>query len=174
VLVQQGQFSSAIAQFQKVIDADDTRAGSWADLADAQLRSGNADDAVKNFKKALDMTNAKDPSKPRDTSWSLGALQYKLARAYDKKGLATDATAAYEAATHADPSNASCWYYLGYAYKNRGKNRDAVAAFEKYLKLAQSVKKPKSGTELLDPEESEIRKDTDQINDEIAFLKEAR
>jgi tetratricopeptide (TPR) repeat protein len=144
VLSQQGQYSSAIAEFEKVLAKEPKRQGAYADLADAQFKSGDVDSSIKNFKKALEVN-------PKQ-----GVLQYKLGRAYDKNGKAADAAGAYEAATRLDPTNPLPWYYLGYVYKSRGKNKDAVEAFQSYLKNAKDAK------------------DADEINDEIAFLKESR
>ncbi|MFP5206091.1 MAG: tetratricopeptide repeat protein [Acidobacteriota bacterium] len=71
----------------------------WTDLAFAQAGLKKYDDAITNYKKALDLETASKKPRPE----ILGAAQAGLGEVYARTGKAQDAQTAYDAAAKADP-----------------------------------------------------------------------
>jgi tetratricopeptide (TPR) repeat protein len=139
-----GQFQEAIAEFQRVVTKDPKRASAFGGLGDAQFKAGDVDGAIKSLEQAVSLD-------PKESN-----LQYLLGRAYEKKGRADDALKAYQQAVELEPTGAMPYYYLGYIYKERGDRKQALSAFQNYLKYTKESK------------------DSDEINEEIGYLKDGQ
>jgi tetratricopeptide (TPR) repeat protein len=72
----------------------------WTDLAYAQAGLKNNDEAIANYKKALDLENASKKPRPE----IIAAAQAGLGEIYARSGKVQDAQAAYDAAAKADPT----------------------------------------------------------------------
>ena len=75
----------------------------WADLAQAQAGLKQYDDAITNYKKAIDLENA--AKKPRMEI--VGVSEAGLGEIYARTGKVPDANTAYDAAAKADPTRAA-------------------------------------------------------------------
>jgi tetratricopeptide (TPR) repeat protein len=77
----------------------------WANLAYAEAGLKKYDDAVTNYKKALDLETASKKPRPE----ILGVAQSGLGEVYARTGKVSDANAAYDAAAKADPQRAALY-----------------------------------------------------------------
>lgn len=125
-----GNFDQAISLDQQATVAKPDVGLTWYELGDSYLAAKKYDDAVTNYKKALDLLNTDKKSKPE----VLAAADNNLGEAYAKSNKVPDAVTAYEAAAKADPTKAGM-YYTNEAvvlYKT-GQADGAAAAAEKAI-----------------------------------------
>jgi len=123
--ISQKKFDDAASLMQRDTTAKPDAAVLWVELAIAQNGLKKYDDAITSAKKALE-TNAasKKPSPEID-----GAANNTLGEAYAGKGQTSDATAAYDAAAKAQPTNAGMFYSNeAIVLAKAGGNADAVVA----------------------------------------------
>jgi predicted Zn finger-like uncharacterized protein len=153
----------AISTYKEVLKRDPKRASALGALGDTEFKAGLTADAVHHFEDAIKAVQkeltAKDESKRLDLDEMLASLDFKVGRAYEKKGDSDKAEKAYREAVRLEPKNASPYYYLGYIYKGyKGgpKRKDAIEAFESYLKYNKDAK------------------DADEITDQIAYLRDGK
>jgi hypothetical protein len=119
------KFDDAATLMQRDSTAKPDAAVLWVELAIAQNGLKKSDDAITSAKKALE-TNAasKKPSPEID-----GAANNALGEAYAAKNQIPDATAAYDAAAKAQPTNAGMFYSNeAIVLAKSGGSADAVAA----------------------------------------------
>jgi hypothetical protein len=119
------KFDDAATLMQRDTTAKPDAAVLWVELAIAQNGLKKSDDAITSAKKALE-TNAasKKPSPEID-----GAANNALGEAYAAKNQIPDATAAYDAAAKAQPTNAGMFYSNeAIVLAKSGGSADAVAA----------------------------------------------
>ena len=96
----------------------------WANLAFAEAGLKKYDDAITNYKKALDLENASKKPRPE----ILGVAQSGLGEVYARTNKVSDANAAYDAAAKADPQRAGLYLKNeAIIYFQQG-NADAQAA----------------------------------------------
>lgn len=125
-----GNFDQAISLDQQATVAKPDVGLTWYELGDSYLAAKKYDDAVTNYKKALDLLNADKKSKPE----VLAAADNNLGEAYAKSNKVPDAVTAYEAAAKIDPTKAGM-YYTNEAvvlYKT-GQGDGAAAAADKAI-----------------------------------------
>lgn len=90
------------------------------------LKNGNADQAIQDFKDALQC----EP--PR---WSLDTFEDCLALGYLELGRLTDAINEYERILTGNPNYPLAHYYLAQAYERHGERAKAFAAYQQFLQV---------------------------------------
>jgi tetratricopeptide (TPR) repeat protein len=101
-----GNFDQAIALDTQATQAKPDVGLTWYELGDSQLAAKKYADAATNYKKALTLLAAEKAPKPD----VIAAANNNLGEALAKSGNVNDATAAYEAAAKADPTQAGMYY----------------------------------------------------------------
>lgn len=119
------KFDDAAALMQKDTAAKPDAAVLWVELAIAQNGQKKYDDAITSAKKAIETNAASKKPSPEIE----GAANNTLGEAYAGKNQISDATAAYDAAAKAQPSNAGMFYSNeAIVLAKSGSNGDAVVA----------------------------------------------
>ncbi len=99
-------FDQAIALDTQATQAKPDVGLTWYELGDSNLAAKKYDAAVTSYKKALEVMTTEKTPKPE----VLAAANNNLGEALAKSGKVSDATAAYEAAAKADPTQAGKYY----------------------------------------------------------------
>jgi len=118
-LMEEGEFSKALAGFDKAVKADPANAEAWFGKAEAGalVPKAKTEDILEAYKKAAEI----DPKNPLHHS-SMGAFCMEA-------GLLNDAEAAYKKAAEVDPENAPLYYSeFGVEYQKR-----APVVMEQYM-----------------------------------------
>ena len=97
--IKTAKYNDIEAMMTKDVAAKPDEAILWTDLAFAQAGLKKYDDAITNYKKALDLENASKKPRPE----ILGVAESGLGEVYARTGKVQDAQAAYDAAAKADP-----------------------------------------------------------------------
>jgi tetratricopeptide (TPR) repeat protein len=119
------KFDDAATLMQKDTSAKPDAAVLWVELAIAQNGLKKYDDAITSAKKAIETNAASKKPSPEIE----GAANNTLGEAYAGKNQIPDATAAYDAAAKAQPTNAGMFYSNeAIVLAKSGANADAVAA----------------------------------------------
>ena len=141
-----GDYDTAITTLTEANQIDSTRDLLWFKLADAYRMSASKqtdpaekakryDEAIENYKKAIDMrTNSEAAQKEPDNTAKMAAYYNNLAEAYAKSGKVDDAVATYGKAAQLDPTHAAQYNFNeGAVLTNAGKVDDAIAAFDRVI-----------------------------------------
>lgn len=141
-----GDYDTAISTLTEANQMDPTRDLLWFKLADAYRMSATKqtdpaekakryDEAIENYKKAIDMrTNSEAAQKEADNTAKLAAYYNNLAESYAKSGKVDDAVATYTKAAQLDPTHAAQYNFNeGAVLTNAGKVDDAIAAFDRVI-----------------------------------------
>jgi tetratricopeptide (TPR) repeat protein len=141
-----GDYDTAITTLTEANQIDPTRDLLWFKLADAYRMSASKqtdpaekakryDEAIENYKKAIDMrTNSEADQKEPDNATKLAAYNNNLAESYAKSGKVDDAVATYNKAAQLDPTHAAQYNFNeGAVLTNAGKVDDAIAAFDRVI-----------------------------------------
>lgn len=132
------KFDDAATLMQKDSAAKPDAAVLWVELAIAQNGLKKSDDAITSAKKALETNAASKKPSPEIE----GAANNALGEAYAAKNQIPDATAAYDAAAKAQPTNAGMFYSNeAIVLAKSGGSADAVAAAADKA-IAADPKKP--------------------------------
>ncbi len=123
VLLQQGDFDAAVAEFRKVVAAAPSFTPGHVNLAHALIRLGDAPAAQAALEKAL----ALDRSNARALSL-LASLHLESGRAAEAERIARDAVAA-------DARSAPAWYTLGQVLERAGRLDEARRAHARSAEL---------------------------------------
>jgi hypothetical protein len=119
------KFDDAASLMQRDTTAKPDAAVLWVELAIAQNGLKKSDDAITSAKKALETNAASKKPSPEIE----GAANNALGEAYAAKNQIPDATAAYDAAAKAQPTNAGMFYSNeAIVLAKSGGSADAVAA----------------------------------------------
>jgi tetratricopeptide (TPR) repeat protein len=119
------KFDDAAALMQRDSAAKPDAAVLWVELAIAQNGQKKYDDAITSAKKAIEANAASKKPSPEIE----GAANNTLGEAYAGTNKISDATAAYDAAAKAQPSNAGMYFANeAIVLAKSGGNADAVAA----------------------------------------------
>lgn len=141
-----GDYDTAISTLTEANQIDPTRDLLWFKLADAYRMSATKqtdpaekakryDEAIENYKKAIDMrTNSEAAQKEADNTAKLAAYYNNLAESYAKSGKVDEAVATYTKAAQLDPTHAAQYNFNeGAVLTNAGKVDDAIAAFDRVI-----------------------------------------
>ncbi len=142
-----GNYDAAITAMQSATTAKPDEPILWVALGDAQLGAANGAakagtaatdpglqkkfaDAAESYKKAIDLNTAEKKPNPQTAA----AAYNQLGQALSKSGNNADATAAYDNAAKADPTNAGMYYFNEAAtFYNSGKLDEAGTAADKAI-----------------------------------------
>lgn len=142
-----GNYAPAITAMTNATTAKPDEPILWVALGDAQLGAANAQekagtaptdaglqkkfaDAADSYKKAIDLNTAS--KKPN--AQTAAAAYNQMGQALSRGGKTTEATAAYDQAATADPTNAGMYYFNEAAtFYNSGKLDEAGAAADKAI-----------------------------------------
>jgi tetratricopeptide (TPR) repeat protein len=97
--IKTAKYNDIEAMMTKDVTAKPDEAILWTDLAYAQAGLKKYDDAITNYKKALDLETASKKPRPE----IIGVAQSGLGEVYARTGKVQDAQTAYDAAAKADP-----------------------------------------------------------------------
>jgi Tfp pilus assembly protein PilF len=115
---------TAIAAFRRALDIDPNQHAIWANLAEAQSRSGSLGQAEASCRRAVDL-------KPADATYR---NNYAIILA--KIGKRDDAWTQLEEAARLDPSNGGQYFFnLGAILVNASQNDDASRAFARSIEM---------------------------------------
>lgn len=141
-----GDYDTAISTLNDAVQIDNTRDLLYFKLADAYRMSASKqtdpaektkryDEAIENYKKAIDMrTNSEAAQKEADSAQKLAAYNNNLAESYAKSNKVDDAVATYAKAAQLDPTHAAQYNFNeGAVLTNAGKVDDAIAAFDRVI-----------------------------------------
>jgi tetratricopeptide (TPR) repeat protein len=141
-----GDYETAISTLTEANQIDPTRDLLWFKLGDAYRMSATKqtdpaektkryEEAIENYKKAIDMrTSSETAQKEPDNASKLAAYYNNLAEAYAKSGKVDDAVATYVKASQLDPTRAAQYNFNeGAVLTNAGKLDDAIAAFDRVI-----------------------------------------
>ena len=143
---QGGDYDTAITTLNDAVQIDSTRDLLFFKLGDAYRMSATKqtdpaekskrfDQAIENYKKAIDMrANSETAQKEADNVARTAAYYNNLAEAYAKSGKVDDAVATYTKAAQLDPTHAAQYNFNeGAVLTNAGKVDDAIAAFDRVI-----------------------------------------
>ena len=160
----------AIIQYRKAVDHNPNNPTAHYNLACAQLRKGNPQEAINEFQKAARL--AKDPKRLSDIFHNMGLILYQD-KQYDK------AVAAYRECLRRDPDNDQSRYnYLMALYmlkknppqqdkQNQDKNQDDKQK-QQQDKKQQKQQQPKQDKDKQNPDEQKPKPRPDQMSRENA------
>ncbi len=127
-----GNFEAAATAMQQAVTAKPEEGLLWFELADAQSGQKKYDDAIANYKKAIELDTASKKPKPdlQAAAWN------NLGQAYAYTGKQQDAAAAYESAAKTLPANAGMYYSNEAAiFFNHNDTDAALAAADKAIAI---------------------------------------
>ncbi|MGC9292938.1 MAG: tetratricopeptide repeat protein [Acidobacteriaceae bacterium] len=101
-----GNYDQAITLDQQATQLKPTEGLLWYELGDSYLGAKKYDDAVTNYKKALDILQAAAKPKPE----IIASADNNMGEAYAKSGKNDLAVAAYDAAAKVDPTHTAMYY----------------------------------------------------------------
>jgi len=143
---QAGDYETAITTLNDAIQIDSTRDLLFFKLGDAYRMSASKqtdpaekskryEEAIENYKKAIDMrANSETAQKEADNVAKTAAYYNNLAEAYAKSGKVDDAVATYGKAAQLDPTHTAQYNFNeGAVLTNAGKVDDAIAAFDRVI-----------------------------------------
>ncbi len=119
------RYADAAISYQKAIDLQDLP-DRRRFLADALARSGNPQDAVENYRLALDQN-------PDD-----GDTWFRLGRTLHELDEMSEARLAFEKAIDASADSASGYFVSGRSHTHLGRYREAINAFQRGLKIDEN------------------------------------
>ena len=117
-----GEVSNAIAQFERATGIDPTSAKAWYYLGYTRARK------VNNFQGAVDALREATRLEPGNAEYA-----YQFAYALENAGLTDEALEVYEVAGALDPSIEGLLYRLGYLYERKGEFRSAIDAYQRAI-----------------------------------------
>lgn len=121
-------FEAALADFAKVVEADEKDGQTWLKIAMAQQGLGKMDEAIEAYKTAA--ANGKEAAANK----RLGSIYIAQAQAAQKAGKIADALELYKTAMEY-VENAGVYKVMGNLYAKTGKHTNANEAYKKYLEL---------------------------------------
>jgi Flp pilus assembly protein TadD len=125
-LALQGQYDSAVEQFNLLTHARPDDAGPYVSIGDARLRQGRVDEAIASYESAL-RRRANDPDILGQMGLALGAA-----------GRRADASLAFGAAASGRPNDLRLLNLWGRSLAAEGRYTDAVAPMRRIVELAPS------------------------------------
>jgi hypothetical protein len=120
---EQGKYTEAIGEFQKVVASGKALATDHFDLGLALMQANKLDEALGELTTAKQM----DPK--------LVAADYNLGILYKRELRYPDAEAALKRVIAADPSDPAAWFNLGNVYSAKKQLEDALAAHEHVVNM---------------------------------------
>ena len=121
-------FEAALADFAKVVEADEKDGQTWLKIAMAQQGLGKMDEAIEAYKTAA--ANGKEAAANK----RLGSIYIAQGQAAQKAGKIADALELYKTAMEY-VENAGVYKVMGNLYAKTGKHTNANEAYKKYLEL---------------------------------------
>ena len=151
--VQRGEYSSAIEQFQKVVDILPKNSGAYSNLGAAYSYDGQNEKARQIFERAMALE--KDPITANN-----------LAYLYFSDGLYLEAAEMYELAVAEYSDRYALWGNLAVAYELGGNNEDALRSYLKAIEKAKIQLK-------INPNDAEVLADLGAYYSDIKDKEEA-
>ena len=127
-LFNDNNFEAALADFAKVVEADEKDGQTWLKIAMAQQGLGKMDEAIEAYKTAA--ANGKEAAANK----RLGSIYIAQGQAAQKAGKIADALELYKTAMEY-VENAGVYKVMGNLYAKTGKHTNANEAYKKYLEL---------------------------------------
>lgn len=127
-----GELDKAMAEYEAVLEQEDTNTGALVNVGDMMVRQGDLDSAVTYFERAIE--NA-----PEDE-----VLPFNVAEIYFDQGNVEKAVEYYTRSTEVKPDWAESWLKLGYAHLNMADMESAAVAFQKVIEIAPDTPQAQS------------------------------
>ncbi len=128
LLLFDGKYDDAAAQYKEAIALDDKSYEAWANLGDAYGWSGQQKPAADAFRKAVELEEAQHANRPRDPE-----LLVTLAFAYAQIGNAAKSAPLARQALAMDESNPKVEYIAGETYETLHQRQQAIPLIAKAL-----------------------------------------
>lgn len=125
-LIELGNYSEAIAAYERVIDISPSNASAWNQKGVALALMGRYNESIDSFKKATEIDQM------YAVSWYNKGKILTLMSKYE------EAIQSYDEAIHIDPQEPGFWYEKGLALQALNRKEEAEIAFDKALEIADA------------------------------------